>query len=638
MMRIRTLFWRSFAGRSTIAIVTVATLNLSFWNAVGDDSATADDAQKRNGDLQIARDGADQRIDVHEPAPSDAPQGTIAFSSVAVRHWDLYSNSAEHDESAITSDPALDFNAAFSPADPKIAFVSERHGNMELYVSHVDGSGLQRLTNNFALDDHPTWSPDGKRLAFVSTREASNEVGRAWNAIYVMNADGSDVRKLSQSNAADYSPAWSPSGDLIAFASGSGQSGKSDIYVMDSDGKGRRLVVSNGGWPAFIESGKAIAFHRRREGKSWDIWRVNLDGSKLELLAKNASMPRATANGRKLAVVVQSGRHQQIGILDVDAGELVVITKSPADHWNPTISSDGKTVIYHKVTPGTATPNVDLWGRPPNTGLNLLRVAGGFPAFSPQEDRLALTGGGFSQIDVMNSDGSDRKTIFQGKNRSLFGMSWSEPPQQVAFSHGVVFGKAGVRVNIIAASPDSEESETLTAETGNNGFPCYSPDGKQIIFRSGRSGSKNLYIMDRGGENVRRLTNGQWIDTMPDWSPTGEWIAFSSDRDNDFEIWLIRPDGSGLRKLLGGGGRSNHPHFSPDGKWIVLTSQRAGYSAETVSMPSQPQPYGSLFVVRIDGTGLLRLTHNGTEEGTPAWGSTTTIKPSAEGSNTKGEY
>ena len=117
---------------------------------------------------------------------------------------------------------------------------------------------------------------------------------------------------------------------------------------------------------------------------------------------------------------------------------------------------------------------------------------------------------------------------------------------------------------------------------------------------------------------------------MCDWSPTGEWIVFASDRGGDFEVWLVRPDGSGLHKLVAGGGRNNHPHFSPDGRWIVFTSKRAGFSAEEISLPHQPQPYGDLFAVRLDGTGLTRLTHNGFEEGTPAWGPVVDFKASRE--------
>jgi Tol biopolymer transport system component len=567
----------------------------------------------------------------------ERPKGTIAFASVGPRHWDLYLRDKDGSELPLTDDSALDYNAAFSPDGKKIAFVSSGDGNMELYVMGIDRSDIQRLTDNFALDDHPTWSPDGEQIAFTSTREPA-PAGRAWNSIYVMNADGSAVRRLSGDDAADYSPAWSPRGDLIAFASGSGKSGESDVYVMNPDGTGRRLVVENGGWPTFIEDGAAIAFHSRREKNRWDVWRVGLDGSGLNRLVENASMPRATPDGRKLAVVVQGKANKQIAVLDVASGSLEEVTSDATDHWNPTITPDGRSIVYHKQTPGKTTPNVELWGAPSATRLNMLRLAGAFPAFSPDRKRLALTGGSFARIDVMNLDGSKRKTIFEGKRRSLFGTSWSHEPEQIAFSYGEVFAKPGAGVNIMAASPDEKKIEPLTADAGNNGFLSYSPDGKQIVFRSGRDGDKNLYIMDRDGKNVRRLTKGKWTDTMCDWSPLGDWITFASDRGDDFEVWLIRPDGSGLHKLIGGGGRHNHPHFSPDAKWIVFTSQRAGYSAEEVSLPSQPQPYGDLFVIRTDGSRLTRLTHNGFEEGTPAWSPVREITPSDEGDKGEADY
>ncbi len=84
--------------------------------------------------------------------------------------------------------------------------------------------------------------------------------------------------------------------------------------------------------------------------------------------------------------------------------------------------------------------------------------------------------------------------------------------------------------------------------------------------------------------------------------------------------------------------RPNHQHFCPDGRWLVFTSKRAGFSAEEISLPHQPQPYGELFAIRKDGTGMIRLTHNGFEEGTPAWGPELDLKASTEGARKAEDY
>ncbi len=575
---------------------------------------------------------------VHGVEPSGAlaagvPAGTIAFASLGPRGWDLYVTEVRTLQSrCLTDHPALDYNAAFSPDGKQVAFVSERDGNLELYAIGADGSGLQRLTDEFALDDHPAWSPDGKQLAFVSTRQPAAAPGQAWNAIYAMNADGTGVKRLSPVDAADYSPTWSPSGDLIAFASGSGRARGTDLFVMKPDGSGRRLVIRNGGWPSFARNGQSLFFHSQRQG-NWGVWRVNLDGSNLERITSpdvEAFTPRASADGKRLVAAVLRGEHRQIELLDLSTRKLTALTREATDHWNPSISPDGTQVVYHKTTPGLETANVEMWGSPPGTNLKLLRLTGAFPAFSPDGSRLALVGGDLSRLDVMNTDGSSRKTIYPGRSRGLFSTSWAHQREQIAFAAGGVFQGAGARVDLMAVKPDGSDLRMLTQNAGNNGFPAFSPDGKRLVFRSGRGGSKNLYLMNSDGTNLTQLTKGGWTDTMCDWSPTGEWIGFASDRDGDFDIWLIKPDGSGLRKFIGGGGRHNHPHFSPDGRWVVFTSQRAGYSAEEISLPFQFQPYGDLFAIRVDGTGLIRLTHNGFEEGTPAWGPAVVIKPFLE--------
>lgn len=95
---------------------------------------------------------------------------------------------------------------------------------------------------------------------------------------------------------------------------------------------------------------------------------------------------------------------------------------------------------------------------------------------------------------------------------------------------------------------------------------------------------------------------------------------FTSDRDGDedFRLYLIRPDGTGLRKLTDTPGDA-HSIWSPDGQWIVFSSARMGFKDERALSEAIPQPYGELFAIRPNGTGLRQLTDNQWEDATPAW-------------------
>jgi TolB protein len=88
----------------------------------------------------------------------------------------------------------------------------------------ADGGDLKRLTDHPKIDMWPAWSPDGKRIAFVSNRDGNYE-------LYLMNADGSEPRNLTNHPATDSSPCWSPDGKRIAFVST--RHGGSDVYVLE---------------------------------------------------------------------------------------------------------------------------------------------------------------------------------------------------------------------------------------------------------------------------------------------------------------------------------------------------------------------------------------------------------------------
>ena len=140
---------------------------------------------------------------------------------------------------------------AWSPDGRKIAFVRNRAGN-DLFVINADGSGLRRLTRDPASDSAPVWSPDGRKIAFVSNRDDTHEV-------YVMNADGSGQHALGARTVGgsghlagagavavpDDAPAWSPDGRKITFVSD--RDGTYEVYVMNADGSGQRRLTQRSG-------------------------------------------------------------------------------------------------------------------------------------------------------------------------------------------------------------------------------------------------------------------------------------------------------------------------------------------------------------------------------------------------------
>jgi TolB protein len=176
--------------------------------------------------------------------------------------------------------------------------------------------------------------------------------------------------------------------------------------------------------------------------------------------------------------------------------------------------------------------------------------------------------------------------------------------------------------------PDGSESRSLTTEPGNSGFPSWSPDGKQVVYRfwndaanaspangptPGRAAGLRIFNMHDG--KVRTLTNG--YDNFPCWSAKGR-IVFLRYVDDEFHIFAINPDGSSLTQLTKGPFDDSHPACGADGEHVLFSTSRFGFKDEA-PMSDIPQPYGELMVMKIDGSNQRPLTDNRWEEGTPAW-------------------
>lgn len=112
----------------------------------------------------------------------------------------------------------------FSPDGKEVAFGSSRDGHYEIYVMKADGSDVRRLTRGPGMSVRPAWSPDGRRIAFTSNRDGQYE-------IYVVNRDGSSLRRLTNHPERDDYAAWHPDGKRLAVVSE--RSGRFDVYLVE---------------------------------------------------------------------------------------------------------------------------------------------------------------------------------------------------------------------------------------------------------------------------------------------------------------------------------------------------------------------------------------------------------------------
>ncbi len=287
---------------------------------------------------------------------------------------------------------------AWSPDGRKLAFVSRRDGNSEIYVMNADGSAQENLTRQPANDSHPSWSRDGRKLVFVSRRDGNSE-------IYVMNADGSGLRNMTRTPSDDLDPAWSPDGRAIAFVQKKcvpsrpcGTAFETYLAVVNADGSGLRRLTTRPAHlfnPSWSADGKTI-----RYGRSL----VNPDGSGHSELPRNVPLTGAwSPDGQRIASVR--------------------VAHSPIDAGNPT-----------KL--GLFVMNAD--------GSNARRVAAkataGGLAWSPNGRRIAFRrydgqlgiGRGNSDLFVVNADGSGlRRLTRHAENMRWF--AWSPDGRTIAY-------------------------------------------------------------------------------------------------------------------------------------------------------------------------------------------------------------
>ncbi len=486
----------------------------------------------------IGADGADLRklADFGSFAAA-SPDGR--FIAAVGNDGDLYVMAADGSSprKIASSDAGIKW-PAWSPDGTQIAF--EGPDGHSIYVCGVDGSGLRKaVSDRRHFYQHPDWSPDGRWLVVSSTDPGRPSATVGGHEICIVGADGSGLRPLTADGELNRSPAWSPDGRSIVFASRAGMGLRTfDLFLIGPDGSGRRNLTGRRAayWnPVWSPDGSMIAYTGDPEG-AMVVYVVNADGS-----------------GRRRVPNVPANSYIQAWAPDVSAPQP-----------EPRVAEERE--VEHRPM------------GPPDEGQ---AAAAGPPAgtVSSQAELSFRSGREPPGLYVMGADRSNLRRICDTPElATVGGYTWAPDGSRVVCSLRDGAGDA-----LWIFNPDGTGKRRLTQcpgpdGSGQDGQPSWSPDGAWIAFRRHYLDERNamqddIWVIRPDGTGLRRLTTEPGGAGGPQWSPDNSMIAYTYGRNEDYAVHVVALDGSGVRRITPPGEQSSGPRWFPDGSGLFYFSR-----------------------------------------------------------------
>jgi eukaryotic-like serine/threonine-protein kinase len=392
------------------------------------------------------------------------------------------------------------------------------------------------LTQSQALEYFPSFSPDGEAVVFESLSDNTSD-------IYLQRIGERSAINLTEDYPYHASqPAFAPHGERIAFSA-------KGIWTMSSEGKDFIKLTDEGFHPSWSPDGKEIVYaldrtiDADRTNLPSPLWIVNVETHARHMLTEgDAAQPSWSPNGQRIAYWSnQHGGQRDIWTMAADGSHAVAVTDDEFEDWGPIWSPDGKYLYFISSRGGS---------------MNVWRIA----------------------IDERSGRVSGQPEPVTTPAVSCRHIAFSRDGSRIAY----VQVSKRCNVNRLAFDPLSGkvqgEPMVITQGSGFATEPEVSSDNQWLIYNSKGDKQEDLFVLDLAAKAEGKkempplqLTNDPFKDRSPQCSPDARKIAFFSDRGGDYQLWQINRDGSDLKQLTFAKDASAFcPVWSPDGLQMAL--------------------------------------------------------------------
>lgn len=299
----------------------------------------------------------------------------IFYASMSPEGWDVYlAEQPGEPYKKITDHPALDYDAIIDPSGQYIVFTSERDGFPKLWIKDIKNSAPARLLiQSESMQDQVAISPDGQWMVFVSTHKGDAEIFKL-PFLPEATQDINNAINLTNHPEGDFRPAFSPDGNHIVFSSTRDHDVQphsffsfavhrtGNLYKMNADGSDVQRLTETAAWdgsPTYSADGNTVYFYSTRSGEA-RLYKMNTDGSGQTLINKKG--PKTVAPILYDSHLISASWESDNGLFnlaetDLETGDTNLIYNDSIDMLNPFVHSSGKLLFHGGMKPKEQSSN-----------------------------------------------------------------------------------------------------------------------------------------------------------------------------------------------------------------------------------------------------------------------------------------